>query len=310
MIVHSASSAPIEVQSVAIPLNSMQPNQSRVEALTWLTGWHISSTNRQFGGVSGFERQGNKLLAVSDKGYWIILDLVFDDKGILRDIPSAAIHPILSPARKPLEGRLADAEELILRPDGRVLVTFEHNHRISLFGDASRPQVPFYQQHETTLPPLPALSNCPENGGLEAATWHPELGLIAIREHEVPGTARYPGWVREVATTRQFQYQGTAPYRPTAMTHLPDGDLITLERHFTPETGPVSRIVRIGIEQLRKSAAEVSGRPLAHFDGPVSRDNFEAIAVGPNVGGRPTLLVGSDDNYASHQRTLLVQVAL
>ena len=220
------------------------------------------------------------------------------------------MHPIRSPSGAALQGREADAEELIFRPDGRVLVTFEHSHRVSSFGNISTPSKPFYLATEHAFASLPGLSKSPENGGLEAATWHPQLGLIAIQEHALPHSALHPAWSYGVSKTRTFYYRGAAPYHPTGMTHAPNGDLITIERHFSKETGPVSRVVRIAVEPIKRAATEISGKSLGQFDGAISRDNFESITMGPEVGNRPTILLCSDDNYATHQRTLLLQMAL
>jgi len=305
-----ANSQRFAIQADPVPLNALHPNQRQLEALEWVAGWSLSTSNKKFGGLSGFERVGNTLFAISDRGYWVILTLQFDANGVLVDIPYGAIHPILSPMGTPLEGKLSDAEELILRPDGRVLVTFEHAHRVSLFGNITASKPPFYTQREQMLAPLPSLADCPPNGGVEAATWHPEFGLIAIREHAVPGTTEYPVWISNMTATRQLTYRGSAIYHPTGMTHLQNGDLITIERHYQKSTGPISRLVRISKKHLGPTSVNFSGKALGHFKGKTSRDNFEAVTTAPRVSGRPTVLIGSDDNYAAHQRTFVIQVRL
>ena len=53
----------------------------------------------------------------------------------------------------------------------------------------------------------------------------------------------------------------------------------------------------------------LEGRELAHFQPPVTTDNYEALSVAEED-GRPIVWIASDDNFMGFQRTLLLKFAL
>ena len=60
--------------------------------------------------------------------------------------------------------------------------------------------------------------------------------------------------------------------------------------------------------QSLPSAALITGREVAAFEGRVTRDNMEALSV-TREGGRTIVWIASDDNYNPLQRTLLLKFA-
>ncbi|MEC8024496.1 MAG: esterase-like activity of phytase family protein [Myxococcota bacterium] len=302
--------AHIQIQSTPLHMFPADTEVDTVQSIRWLSGLHLTSQDRRFGGISGLEWYRGKLLAVSDRGFFIILHPRFRPDGVCRGVSSGEIYPLRSVSGGMLSGRTADAEELIAHPDGSLWVTFEHDHRLLRYRQTSGSRFDMSALRANELPSLPALSQSPDNGGIEAATWHPTYGLLAIREHELSSSSLHPTWIRSHTTAIQVQYQGTPPYRPTGMTCMANGDVVTVERHYSPESGPISRIVRIPRSAWNKPQTPVTGRELGRFEHAMTRDNFEAVVAAPLKNGGPAVLIASDDNYAAHQRTLLIHLAL
>ena len=87
-IVTGAAAEPLVVRGVPVRLNPDDGNQIMVGGLEYRGGLELTSDNGRFGGLSGLEisPDGARLLAVSDRGHWVELGLVYDDDGRLAGV--------------------------------------------------------------------------------------------------------------------------------------------------------------------------------------------------------------------------------
>jgi hypothetical protein len=92
-------------------------------------------------------------------------------------------------------------------------------------------------------------------------------------------------------------------------TLLPPGDLLLLERRYSPARGVAMRIRRVSLGDI-KPGALVDGKSLIEADRGYQIDNVEGIAVHRNAQGETVITLVSDDNFSIVQRNLLLQFML
>ena len=90
---------------------------------------------------------------------------------------------------------------------------------------------------------------------------------------------------------------------------MPNGDLMLLERSYTPGWGIAMRLRRIAGDAI-KVGARLDGEILLEAGMTSQIDNMEGLAVSQDATGRTILTIVSDDNYSILQRTLILQFAL
>ncbi len=223
---------------------------------------------------------------VSDFGTLIRFTLRLDRTGRLVSADSGISRALTGPDGAILTPKEnADAEGLALLPDGRVLVAFEHDHRIWSYGveGGSRPVA--------VATPRVAL---PENEGLEGLAPAGDGGWLTLAEG---GGA----WLcaADCAPLGPSPLIPADGYRFTGADRDPTGDgWFVVERFYRP---PLDMRVRV----RRLSPEGVLSAPLIQLRPPASVDNFEGIAaVATPTGTRLYLL--SDDNANPLQKTLLL----
>ncbi|MCE3027690.1 esterase-like activity of phytase family protein [Salinicola sp. DM10] len=266
------------------------------------------------GGLSdlGWDADESLLFLISDRGWLHRARLSFSGSGELRGYEPLDTYPLRDVNGAILRSRRSDAEALALehandgiRGNTQLVIGFEGAPAADGNGDARWQR--FYPSGLASEPPHrpAALSDVAANGGLEALTDTPDHGLIGGIEQ--PPT----GWPPKL--TRLFTLDGQHSWRyplsddpHAALTALEtlDGDLLALERAFTP---PASLVIRLRRAHLASdgSVAVTDLARLANGDG-WSVDNFEGLT---RLGGRRYLMV-SDDNFSLMQRTLLTCFAV
>ena len=95
-------------------------------------------------------------------------------------------------------------------------------------------------------------------------------------------------------------------FKPTDLATLPTGDLLLLERSFTPFRGVEARISLIKYSSIF-STEFIETITLGKIAAPLLVDNFEGISYIPLEDGTFSILILSDDNFKIFQRTLLLQ---
>ena len=122
-----AAAEPLTVDSSRVRLNPEDWTQSVIGGLEYRGGLELTSANGRFGGLSGLDisPNGARLLAVSDRGRWVELALVYDDDGRLAGVGDGAIFALHGGGGRTLADSGKDAEDLARLADGRLLALTE-----------------------------------------------------------------------------------------------------------------------------------------------------------------------------------------
>ncbi|MEO1369420.1 MAG: esterase-like activity of phytase family protein, partial [Acidobacteriota bacterium] len=297
---------PLEVAAaeVAVPAEGHSLDGSR---LRWRAGFDLDADHERFGGFSGLLVDGDRMLAISDRGWWWRGQLVHDAEGTLTGVAGDALWPILDLDGTPVEGRdRHDAEELAPFRDG-LLVSFEGEHRLHFYGrrpDAGGAPLP------TTDPPtllrVPGMAEVKPNGGLEAVTTLADGRVVAFTE-DAPNA---DGLLRAfVGTASSAPSSGGAPvvwseralgptedFKPTAAATLEGGDVLLVERSFHPLRGVRIRLSRVAASAFDR-AGVLRGDELGRLVPPTPVDNVEAVDVVTAPDGATLIYLLADDNF-------------
>lgn len=237
-------------------------------------------------GLSDLKILGDRAWVVSDFGDLIRFTIRLDRNGRLTSADSAAARPLTGPDGAVLAPKInADAEGLALLPDGRVLVSFERDHRIWSYG-AGADSPP--ERVSTPRHPFG------DNQGIEGLAPAPGGRWLALGEE---GGA----WLCDATACEAL---------PNAPTEYPDGFLTTgadidpaggwfiVQRRFAPPLNMQARVRRMAPDGTLSE-------PLIHLSPPASTDNFEGIAAVTTADGVRLYLL-SDDNNNVLQKTLML----
>ena len=306
-----ANAEPLNVKSSAHYLNPEDIKQTEFGKLIYVSGIVLKSDNAAFGGYSGLlvSADGQRLLAVSDKGHWLSAELIFKD-GKLSGISGVEISPLLDEAGRSLVQKgNADSESLTAeRPGdllGPVYVSFERNHRVLRYGPGKSG---IYAKPElVTMPPM--LRNAPSNGGIEAFEWRKDGTMIALTEQWLDDAGNHIGWMIGQSGSEEIRLRTQGRFHPTDLEFLPNGDLLILERRFTLAGGPGMQIRRVAAATIQPGAI-LDGEVLINLTAKYGIDNMEGLAVRQNATGGTELLIISDDNFSRLQKTVLLQFLL
>lgn len=285
---------PQSIPLTATPLSLKGLEGADLNGLTFYGGWHLTSEEPNFGGLSGLAvHPKDHLLAVSDAGAFVWI-------AMRAGVPSgfAAISYMKGETGKHLDGkRQADSEGLALR-DGLAFVSFEHNHRLLAFDlarcGAAAKGIPMAQ-----IPVHPdGLGRAiPDNEGAEALFLGPEGELIAGLEVKdgkgapllqlSPGPPRLKAYLPRPADKRLV---GLDTYKDT---------IFALYRSYAPLIGNANEIYAF-------ERGSSTPHPLADLRRPFPVDNFEGITTMRLPDGTRRIYIISDDNFSERQRTLLL----
>lgn len=302
----AAPSVSIDVATGSVPLDEDDRAKTRIGRLVYRIGFVLASNEGRFGGWSdlAISADGARLLAISDRGTWLSARLSHDDAGTLARLDDVRLGALRDQTGHPLKGLAGDAEGLATTADGSLFVSFERRHRIWWYPPADPP----FSEPPRPLPMPGGLDDAPANGGIEALVPLPGGRLFALAEAFYQGKANV-GWVGDGQRWQRLTYQAGPDFKPTAMTRLPDGDVLVLERRFTQTGLPGVRIVRLPVADIRPGA-RLKGEELALIEPPLTIDNFEGIAARTGPRGETLVYLLSDDNFFFLQRTLLLQFEL
>ena len=263
-------------------------------------------------GLSGlaWDEAAGLLYAVSDQAYLFHLRPEFDAHGYLVGIQAVAAYRLRDAAGTPLRHPWRDAEDVALRhrpgQPPELLIPFERKPRLVRY------TVQGHWRGEIALPaPWRTVRRYRDpNRGLEAlalsSKWDWLLGT------ELPLRADPDLQIRLFTRGGQvWRYPlSNAPGSAlVAMTALPDGGLLTLERAFVHPLRPLSILLRrTGPLPAPTAGPLLTVTEVARFDNSQGwlLDNFEGLTA-----HRPHhFFMVSDDNCSRWQSTLLVYLAL
>ena len=277
----------------------------------FVAGLKLQSDDPRFGGISGMVLvdSGSALLAVSDNGRLFHLPLVRDATGKLTGVGPATTYAIAAAGGAALDRGEGDSEELQLLPDGRLLVSFEHHHRLATIGQLDSLKAATERPFATPK----GIELAPKNGGLEALFARADGSVLAIREKPLSHDGKHAAWlIREAPEKSEtLYYWAKDGFQPTALAPLAGGDLLGLERRYTILDGIAARLVRFPASAIA-AGAQVQTTELGRFTTAMICDNFEAMATEPARAGRgaTTVFIASDDNFNPAQHTYLLQFTL
>ncbi len=263
-------------------------------------GFALDSKDQRFGGLSGLIVEGNRLTAVSDRGFWFrgLLNIGVD--GTFLGIEDGQLAPILSSKGEPLKIERGEHDaEALTKWGTSYAVAFERFHRIGLYdpaaGDDGRPEY---------IRDIPGIAKSPGNGGIEALAGIDDGRLLALTEEAESKTGDIVGWIIDQERRDPIVYPKTR-WKPTDAAYHPQIGVLILERRFSALTGFSARI-RLADQESIAPSGVISGAIVTRFAGSIISDNFEGIAVSQAPDGRLLVWIVSDDNFSFLQRTLLL----
>jgi len=298
-----ASAEKIDVDATPIPFIDNAPEQTKVGALEYRGGLYLTSSNRRFGGFSGLgiSSNGQRMVSVSDRGTSYSASLEYDAAGNLSGLKTHDLGTLSDLDGTPVAGkRWSDAEAMSPGVQGEIIIAFERDHRLWRYdAGATTPRV---------LRPPAELGKMSPNHGIEALTLLNDGRLLAITEGS-PDELTSIAWVSRRGGWDVLTYFADDGFRPTGAATLLNGDVLVLERYYTPRAGVRIRIKRIDITKIT-AGAEISGELVALMAPPMNIDNFEGIETRQDKEGRTLVYLISDDNFSDDQRTLLMMFEL
>lgn len=299
---------PITVEASPIDrFDATTPVGAPYGKLVFLGGLKLTSTDPDFGGLSGLRLSGDgrSFTAISDRGNWFRGEIDYDGS---RPTALKGVTKVATPGRdgKPLPGRRGfDTEGLEI--DGRTAwVAAERVHWLTRYSlDANgRPT----GAGAAVVLPREAAS-APGSFGYEAIARLHSGAIVMIAEDFRDKQGANRGFVVGGKAPVFFSVRRYDEFLPTDLARLPDGDLVLLERRYRPIFSLAARIRRLSPKDIIPGAV-IDGPVLMQASLAQTIDNFEAIAVHAGTGGETVLTLVSDDNFNGFQRTLLLQFAI
>jgi hypothetical protein len=305
---------PVKIEVAAKPITAFEPRDPtrvRFGALTFRGGLELTSSYREFGGISAIRvaADGAHFIAVTDKGRWLRGRITYDGTRP-SGIADAEMAPVLGADGKPLAARGWYDTESIAQDGGTVWLGIERVNRIVRF-DIGRHGLLAHGQ-PITVPP--GIARLPHNKGLECLDFVPRrlpLGgtLLAISERGLDRDGNIQGFLIGGPSPGEFSVKRIGDFDVSDCAVTPKGDLLVLERSFSRLRGVGMRIRRIPLADV-KSGTTVDGPALFEADMSYQIDNMEGLSVHRAADGALVLTLISDDNFSMIQRTLLLQFTL
>ena len=306
--------APTRIEVQALPITSFDnrdASRTRFGALEFRGGLTLTSKNGAFGGISAIlvEPDGAHFLAVTDRGSWLRGRIVYE-AGKPAGIADAEMAPILGPDGKPLATRRWYDVESLTELDGKHYIGIERVEQIvrldvrrdGLLARGEPIAVPPDFKTFTSNKSLECLAAAPKNSSLAGS-------LIVVTEESLDAAGNHRSFLIKGGHVDRFTVTRSDDFDVTDCTILLPGDLLLLERRYSPARGVAMRIRSVPLAAI-KPGALADGKTLIEADLGYQIDNMEGIAVHRNAAGETIITVVSDDNFSPLQRNLLLQFAV
>lgn len=308
-----AAADPLDVSARWVPLDKDDPERKTVGNLIWRGGLQLISTNSNFEQLSALlvKDDGSQITSVTDRGYWVTVDLAYSPDGYLSGVKGGEIGRLLGRDGEPLDYLDRGAESLAQLPKRSpgvkrsLVVAFEQNHRLWHYSKG-------IDVAATNPPKQPEFKTLTRgsNDGVEALVTLSNDDLLAIVEGPKKGDPESPAYLLRDGVWMDLIYPHDIRFRPTGATRLPDDDVLVIERCFKL----CNEEVRIRLRHL-KAESIGPGKPLvgdliAELKAPLTVDNLEGVAARLAESGETLVYLLSDDNSKPWQRTLLLMFAL
>ncbi len=311
---------PEEISLYTAPINLRNVNageaasfdflkSAELNGLEYVAGYHLTSDDPRFGGISGIETLDNgSLLSITDQGDFLWIGM--DEYDHLQPV-SAQISAIRDTNGTPYDSKRAADSEGLAVSNGLALVSFEQDHRIEAFdletcgsnARASRILDLDLDKH--------GVEKISPNGGMEALALTGDGGLILGIETLIDGASQVSISPKGKMADFKHRLNAGGNKKMTGSDFLAqsdtEGDLYSLHRHYNPVTGTYIRLLQTHV-QLDENDEYQLGEPkeLLYLKPPGITDNFEGITVRREENGIIRLFIVSDDNFSPKQRSLFL----
>ncbi len=283
-----------------VPLDPNDPSLRAVGPLRFIAGYQLALDKPNWGGFSDLcvwadPDGGTRLVMIGDTGTDALLGFTGLPEA-LGEVAVIKLFALRTPDGRRINDRESgDAEAMVCDSPERRVIGFEHQHRLWLYdGDTV-----------SALPIPPNARMLGSNEGIEGLARLADGRLFMIAEGK-QDAKRGPAWVQtDDGAWDQLTILRSEGFQPTGLASLPDGNLLLLERFYSPEKGAAARLSLIRAVEIAADA-EIRPKELARIAPPLTVDNFEGVAIAPAADGGTLVFLLSDDNFNPAQRTLLL----
>jgi len=310
----SAADQPVRIDISAKPIEAFdprEPSKTQFGSLVFRGGLELSSSHKQFGGLSSLRvaPNGSNFLAVSDRGSWLRGRITYRGASPI-GIADAEMAPLLYSDGRPITARGWYDAEALAEDGGFAYVALERVHRILKFDYAKRGLL----SRGTLVAVPPEMAKLPSNHGLECLEVMPKGSplagaLIAISERGFEEARHIRAFLIGGPKPGFFSIKSSDEFDITDCAVTPGADLLILERHFSWRRGVAMRLRSVPLADIVPGAL-LEGRILVSADMGYQIDNMEGLSVHRAANGDTVLTMVSDDNFSIIQRTILLQFTL
>ena len=291
----------VELKSIKINLFPTDLENISLNKLKFVSGIEIKSNHPDFGGLSGLIINEDKsLIAVGDQGIWLTGKIKIDENGKLVEIINGRLGHLKGNENNPLYklGKSYTDAESIEPYNNKFVVSFERKHRILIFNNIFSHSEIFYDRIKYL--------DLPDNGGIEAMAPLKNNSIFLLSENLIHPDDKIAGYLLSDNKLKKVYVKKNGSFKPTDMSNLPDGNILLLERSFSPVRGVSARISVIKYEDLKPNSV-ILPLTLDTLKPPMVVDNFEGISFLKLNDGGYYIFILSDDNFNFLQKTLLYQ---
>jgi len=262
---------------------------------TYLGSYTWTSSDPKLGGLSGLEisEDGTQFFALSDRATLFSGAIARAPQGKVRGLELSSSQSLKGAKGEVLSKASGDAEGLALSHDGALYMSFENDHRVALYDQASSTLVPL-EGHED-------FARMQRNSSLEALAIDDSGAIYLVPERS--GHIEKPFPVYRFIEAQGWEVVAQIPrygdFLPVGADIGPDGHFYLLERWFSG-VGFATRVSRARLTQDGFGTFEEVLRTSIAV-----HDNLEGISVWKDDESTRITLV-SDDNFMFFQRTEFV----
>ncbi len=272
-----------------------KPEQTSFGKLEFLGGLELTSKDKNFGGFSGLRlsEEGKVLYAVSDQGHFLKANIIRDPEDKISALKNTEFPRLRNRVGKKIKGKKnGDAESLEISGK-QFLIGFERNHRVDFFTQKNAK----LWADEGAKPIGLKGYDFPNNKGPEAIAISPlTQELFVFSEYAPNKKGHHQGLIIKGNKIEPLAVTLTAGYSLTDAHFLADGDLLILERFYTPLTGQAMRIRKFESTELKANAV-ISGEIILEATNQMEIDNMEGLAITKKQDGSTRVTLISDDNF-------------
>jgi hypothetical protein len=289
------------VEVSAIELAQANDALRMLGPLKYKGGIRLRSPNPVFSGFSGVvvRDEGRRLVAVSDSGLWLDLELQYSEDGSLKSASDWTLQAMKNPEGAPLlEEPWRNAECLALDGD-QLIVGFEVLDRLWRY--------PAQNTAAVSIPlPEAATAGIPPGYGFSSVTVLPDHSVVAFTELVKDQKGRLRGWLVAPTATASGPVFYWQHGKLLGMETLPNGDVALLEHGWSRADGNI--ISRMQGSTIRAGSV-LESEPIAHIAPPLLDVDLQGIAARRDAQGRTILYLMSDSGSEEGTAILLFEWA-